>query len=74
MLGKILGAIAGSQVAQHVRGVDGAGGAVLGVAATSVLRRLGPVGLVTAAVGGYALKKHMEKREAAKAPPAPGKV
>lgn len=74
MLGKILGAVAGSQVAQHVRGIDGTGGAVLGVAATSVLRRLGPVGLVAAAVGGYALKKHLEKREAAKAPPVPGKV
>lgn len=64
MLGKILGAIAGSQVAQHVRGVDGPGGAILGVAATSVLRRLGPVGLIAAGVGGYALKKHLEKREA----------
>jgi len=71
MLGKILGAVAGSQVAQHVRGIDGTGGAVLGVAATSVLRRLGPVGLAAAAVGGYALKKHMEKREARKAPVAP---
>ncbi|MEE4454634.1 hypothetical protein [Novosphingobium resinovorum] len=68
MFGKILGAIAGSQVAQHVRGIDGAGGAVLGVAATSVLRRLGPVGLVAAGLGGYALKRHLQKRETARAP------
>lgn len=66
MFGKILGAIAGSQVAQHVRGVDGTGGAILGVAATSVLRRLGPVGLIAAGMGGYALKKHLERRDAAK--------
>ncbi|MFT4055753.1 MAG: hypothetical protein QM681_14715 [Novosphingobium sp.] len=51
MFGKVLGAIAGSQVAQPVHG---AGGAVLGVAATSLLRRFGPVGLIAAGVGGYA--------------------
>lgn len=68
MFGKIIGAIAGNQVAQHVRGIDGTGGAILGVAATSVLRRLGPVGLIAAGIGGYALKKHLEKRDAARTP------
>lgn len=71
MFGKVLSAIAGSQVAQHVRGVDGTSGAVIGVVTTSVLRRLGPVGLIAAAVGGYALKKHFDKREAEKAPIKP---
>lgn len=65
MIGKIVGAIAGSQVAKHVRGIDGTGGAVLGVAATAVLRRMGPVGLVATAVGGYALKKYADRRKAA---------
>ncbi|WP_404477927.1 hypothetical protein [Novosphingobium sp. BL-52-GroH] len=65
MIGKIVGAIAGSQVARHVRGVDGTGGALLGVAATAVLRRMGPVGLIATAVGGYALKKYADRRKAA---------
>lgn len=66
MFGSILGAIAGSQVAQHMRDVDGTGGAILGVAAISALRRLGPVGLIAAGVGGCAPKKRFEKRDGAK--------
>lgn len=63
MIGKIIGAIAGQRISQDVSGVGGTGGALLGVGAATVLRRLGPVGLVTAAVGGYALKKYYAKRE-----------
>ncbi|MEE4454283.1 hypothetical protein [Novosphingobium resinovorum] len=66
MFGRILGAIAGSKVAQHVRGVDGTGAAILGVAATSALRRLGPFGLIAAGLGGYAFMRRLEKRDAAK--------
>ncbi|WP_159981727.1 MULTISPECIES: hypothetical protein [unclassified Novosphingobium] len=65
MIGKIIGAVAGNQAAKHVQGIDGTGGAVLGVVATSVLKRLGPVGLVAAAVGGYALKRYSDRRRAA---------
>ena len=64
MLGKIIGAVAGQKAAQHVSGVDGTGGALLGVGAATLLRRLGPVGLVVAAVGGYAVKKYLEKQQA----------
>ncbi|WP_083274607.1 hypothetical protein [Novosphingobium resinovorum] len=63
MIGKIIGAIAGQRVSRDVGGVGGTGGALLGVGAATVLRRLGPVGMVAAAAGGYALKKHLEKRE-----------
>lgn len=66
MLGKIIGAVAGKKVAQNVGGLDGTSGALLGVAATTVLRRLGPLGLVAAAVGSYAVKKHLDKRGSAK--------
>lgn len=65
MIGKIIGAIAGQRAAKHVSGVSGPGGAVLGVGAAALARRLGPVGLVAAGVGGYFLKRHLEKRQAA---------
>jgi hypothetical protein len=64
MLGKIIGAIAGKRAAHHVSGINGTGGALLGVGAAALLRRLGPIGLVAAAAGGYALKRHYEKRQA----------
>lgn len=64
MIGKIIGAIAGKRAAQNVSGVDGTAGALLGVGAATLLRRLGPVGLVAAAVGGYALKKRHDKQQA----------
>ena len=71
MLGKLIGAIAGERIAQTVGGVSGTGGVVLGTAAAMLLRRLGPVGLVAAAAGGYALKKYYDKRNPAGSP-APG--
>jgi len=66
MIGKIIGAIAGAKAAEHTRGVSGPGGALLGAGAVALARRLGPVGLVAAAAGGYALKRYNEKREARK--------
>lgn len=66
MLGKLIGAFVGQKAAKHVGGVSGTGGALLGVAATTVLRRLGPLGLAAVAAGGYALKRRREK--SAKAP------
>jgi uncharacterized membrane protein len=67
MLGKLIGAIVGQKAAKHVAGVSGTGGALLGVAATTVLRRLGPLGLAAVAAGGYALKRHRDKAEKAQA-------
>ena len=72
MLGKIIGAIAGERADRHIGGVDGPGGALLGVGAATILRRLGPVGLVAAAIGGYALKKHFDKQDRVRtSPPGP---
>ena len=62
MFGKILGGIVGAKAADHLRGVTGAGGAVLGAAAPVLLRRLGPLGLVAALAGGYAVKRYQDKR------------
>lgn len=64
MIGKIIGAMAGKRISRHVDGVGGTGGALLGLGAATVMRRMGPLGLVAAAVGGYAFKRYSEKRDA----------
>lgn len=64
MIGKIISAVAGAKAADHMRGVSGTGGALLGAAAPMVLRRLGPVGLIAAVAGGYALKRYKDKHAA----------
>jgi hypothetical protein len=71
MLGKVIGAVAGRKVSKHISGISGPGGAVLGVAAAALMRRMGPAGLVAAAVGGWVLKRHFEKQEAANLGAAP---
>ena len=48
MFGKIIGGIAGAKAANHVRGVNEPGGALLGIGAAALARRLGPVGLIAA--------------------------
>lgn len=63
MIGKIIGAAVGAKAAQSVRGgVGGPGGALLGAGAVAVARRLGPLGLLAAAAGGYAYKRYSDKR------------
>ena len=64
MFGKIIGAVVGKRMADRVSGIGGPGGALLGVGAATVMQRMGPVGLIAAAVGGWALKRHYEKRQA----------
>ena len=64
MIGKLIGALAGAKAAKHSRGVDGPGGALMGAAAVAMARRFGPAGMIAAAIGGYALKRHNEKRQA----------
>ena len=62
MLGKILGAFAGERAARHFDGIDGPVGAALGMGAATVIRRLGPWGLIAVAVGGYARKRYQDKK------------
>ena len=64
MLGKIIGAVVGAKAASGARGVNESGGAVMGVIAVAVARRFGIPGMIAAAVGGYALKRYNEKRDA----------
>jgi hypothetical protein len=69
MIGKILGAVAGAKAAEQTTKIGGAGGALLGVAAMSLVRRLSVPALILLTAGGYALKKLSDKREAEPATP-----
>ncbi len=64
MIGKIFGALAGKRIAEHTSGKNGAGGLVMGVAATSLLKRAGPLGLVAALAGSYFLKRRRDHQTA----------
>jgi len=70
MIGKLIGAMAGAKLADNVRGVSGPGGALLGVGAAALARRLGPVGLIATLAGGYAFKRYRDKRTTAPGNPA----
>lgn len=64
MIGKIIGAIAGKKIAEQTAGgLGGTGGALLGIGAATLARRLSPLGLVAIAAGGYALKRYSERQE-----------
>ena len=63
MIGKLIGAAVGAKVADHVRGIGGPGGALLGAGAVAVVRRISPMALIAAAAGGYAAKRYYDKRE-----------
>lgn len=67
MLGKIIGAVAGSKMAESTRGIGGTSGALLGIGAASLARRLSLPALIVMGAGGYLFKKHMDKKEAAEA-------
>lgn len=67
MFGKIIGAVAGSKMAGAARGVGGTGGAILGIGAASLARRMSIPALVVLGAGGYFFKKHMDKKDAAEA-------
>ena len=66
MIGKIFGAIVGNKAAKHVKGMSGTSGALLGIAAPVVLRRLGPLGVIAAAAGAFAYKKYNDRPEVKK--------
>jgi hypothetical protein len=63
MFGKLIGAFAGKKAADHMSGVSGTTGALLGAAAPVLLRRLSPLGLVALAAGGYAFKRYKDKQD-----------
>lgn len=71
MFDKILGAVIGSKAAEsQPGGLGGTGGALMGAGAAALVRRMGPLGLIAAVAGGYALKRYSEKRLSATIRPA----
>ena len=63
MIGKIVGAMAGSRIARANPGIDSQTGAVLGVAAATLARRLSIPALVMLTAGGYLLKRYVDGRK-----------
>lgn len=61
MIGKMIGAFVGDKLAKQTKGMDGATGAVLGLVATSALRRMSLPVMVALGVGGYVAKKYFDK-------------
>lgn len=63
MIGKIIGAFAGQQLAKSTRGgVDGTAGAALGFIAPAILRRISLPTMALLGAGGYFAKKYYDKQ------------
>ena len=63
MIRNIIGALVGREIDRR-DGSGGAKGAMVGMAAMSVLRRMGPLGMILG--GGYVAKKAYDRRKAAR--------
>lgn len=71
MIGKIIGAVLGERAAKQSGDMSGPSGALLGAGAAAAIRRLGPLGLIAAMIGGFFLKRHLEKPDARRATRVP---
>ena len=64
MLGKMIGAIVGGNIAEKTRGVSGPTGALIGAAVPAVIARMSIPTMLAMGVGGFFLKKHLDKKAA----------
>lgn len=64
MIGKIVSSMAGRKIAARTSGLSEGQGALIGLAAASLMRRMGPMGMVVAAGGGWMVSRYMKKRQA----------
>ncbi|UIP07201.1 hypothetical protein LY632_02020 [Erythrobacter sp. SDW2] len=64
MIGKMIGAIIGGNIAEKTRGVNGTTGALVGAAVPAMIARLSIPTMLAMGVGGYFLKKHLDKKAA----------
>ena len=60
MIGKIIGGVVGAKAADHIRGINEPGGALLGIGAAALARRLSLPAMLAIAAGGYAYKRHKD--------------
>lgn len=63
MIGKIIGGIAGAKAADRIRGINEPGGALLGIGAAALARRLSLPAMLAIAAGGYAYKRYTDKQQ-----------
>lgn len=64
MIGKIISAVIGKKIADRTPGMSEGTGALMGVAAATVMRRMGPLGMLAAAGGTWAVSRAMKKKQA----------
>ncbi len=61
MIGKVIGALVGDKLAKQTGGVSSGSGAIMGVVAASVLRRMSLPAMLAIGAGGFLAKKMSEK-------------
>ena len=62
MIGRIVSMMAGRSIARTVGGVAaGPAGTVVGLLLPTVLRRLGPGGMIAAAIGGHVVRRAIKR-------------
>ncbi len=67
MIGRFVSMMAGRSVARSMGGIAaGPAGTVVGLMLPTVLRRLGPGGMLAAAVGGAVVRRAVKKARAAR--------
>lgn len=64
MIGKIISAVVGKKIAERTPGISEGGGALMGLAAATVMRRMGPMGMLAAAGGTWLVSRAMKKKQA----------
>ena len=62
MIGKIIGGIVGAKAADHVRGMGEGSGALLGIGAAALARRLSLPAMLAIGAGAYAYKRYTDKQ------------
>jgi hypothetical protein len=71
MIGKLVGAFVGDKLAKQTSQFGGATGAVIGVAAASVLRRMSLPMMIVLGAGGYLAKKAIDRSRDKQPDPQP---
>ena len=63
MIGKVIGAVVGNNLAKKTRGIGGGTGAALGVIVPTILSRMSLPAMIALGAGGYVAKKFADKNK-----------